>query len=89
MNGPRCWARFRALIMARSEITGKRRMRARNVSHSNIKTLRWQNVNVQRRRLWVPELGRHVTLKLTTGDLRTIDKIGLLAFAKRHGVKIA
>ena len=75
--------------MARSEITGKRRMRARNVSHSNVKTLRWQNVNVQRRRLWVPELGRHITLKLTTGDLRTIDKIGLLAFAKRHGVKIA
>ncbi|HEY6556498.1 MAG TPA: 50S ribosomal protein L28 [Polyangiaceae bacterium] len=75
--------------MARSEITGKRRMRARNVSHSNIKTLRWQNVNVQRRRLWVPELGRHVTLKVTTGDLRTIDKVGLLAFAKKHGVKLA
>lgn len=75
--------------MARSEITGKRRMRARNVSHSNVKTLRWQNVNVQRRRLWVPELGRHITLKVTTGDLRTIDKIGLLEFAKRHGVKVA
>ena len=55
--------------MARSEITGKRRLAAQNVSHSNIKTKRWQNVNVQRRRLWVPELGRHVTLKLTTGDL--------------------
>ncbi len=75
--------------MARSEITGKRRMRANHVSHSNIKTPRWQNVNVQRRRLWVPELGRHVALKLTTRDLRTIDKIGLLAFAKRHGVKVA
>lgn len=75
--------------MARSEITGKRRMRARNVSHSNIKTLRWQNVNVQRRRLWVPELGRFVTLKLTTRDLRTVDKIGLLAFAKRHGVRVS
>jgi large subunit ribosomal protein L28 len=75
--------------MARSEITGKRRMRARNVSHSNIKTLRWQNVNVQRRKLWVPELGRHLTLKLTTSDLRTIDKIGVLAFAKKHGVKLA
>lgn len=75
--------------MAKSEITGKRRMRARNVSHSNIKTLRWQNVNVQRRRLWVPELGHHVTIKVTTSDLRTIDKIGLLQFAKRHGVKIA
>lgn len=75
--------------MARSEITGKRRLRARNVSHSNIKTLRWQNVNVQRRRLWVPELGRYVTLKVTAGELRTIDKIGLVAFAKKHQKRVA
>jgi large subunit ribosomal protein L28 len=75
--------------MAKSQITQKRRMRARSVSHSNIKTPRWQHVNVQRRKLWVPELKRHVTLKLTTSDIRTVDKIGLLAFAKRHGVKIA
>jgi large subunit ribosomal protein L28 len=75
--------------MARSEITGKRRMHARNVSHSNIKTMRWQHVNVQSRKLWVPELGRHVAIKVTTGDLRTIDKIGLLAYAKRHNVKLA
>ncbi|MCC6214072.1 MAG: 50S ribosomal protein L28 [Polyangiaceae bacterium] len=74
--------------MARSDITGKRRMKAHNVSHSNIKTKRWQHVNVQRRRLWVPELGRRVTLDLTTSDLRTIDKIGLLAFARRHGVQL-
>jgi large subunit ribosomal protein L28 len=75
--------------MARSEITGKRRMAAQNVSHSNIKTKRWQNVNVQNRRLWVPELGRHVTLKVTTSDLRSIDKVGLLAYAKKHGIKLA
>jgi large subunit ribosomal protein L28 len=74
--------------MARSDITGQRKAHARNVSHSNIKTMRWQHVNVQRRRLWVPELGRHVTLKLTTGDLRTIDKIGLLEYAKRHGYAV-
>ena len=43
--------------MARSEITGKRKLAAHNVSRSNIKTPRWQHVNVQRRRLWVPELG--------------------------------
>jgi large subunit ribosomal protein L28 len=74
--------------MARSEITGKRRMRARNVSHSHIRTPRWQKLNVQRRRLWVPELGRHVVLKLTTSDLRTIDKIGLVEFAKRYAYRI-
>jgi large subunit ribosomal protein L28 len=75
--------------MARSEITGKRKLHARNVSHSNIKTMRWQHVNVQERRLWVPELNRHVALKVTTSDLRTIDKIGLVAYAKRHGVKLS
>ncbi len=58
-------------------------MRANNVSHSNIKTPRWQNVNVQRKRLWVPELNRFIAIKLTTRDLRTIDKVGLLEYAKR------
>jgi len=74
--------------MAKSDITGKRKLKAQNVSHSNIKTKRWQNINIHTRRLWVPELQRYVTLDLTAGDLRTIDKIGLVAYAKRHGVQI-
>jgi large subunit ribosomal protein L28 len=74
--------------MARSQITGQRKLRGNSVSHSNVKTGRWQNVNVQRRRLWVHELGRFVSLRLTTRDLRTIDKVGLLAFARQHGVKV-
>jgi large subunit ribosomal protein L28 len=75
--------------MAKSDITGKRRMSAQNVSHSNIKTKRWQKVNVQTRRLWVPELKRFITLNVTTRDIRTIDKIGVVAYAKRHHVKLA
>jgi large subunit ribosomal protein L28 len=74
--------------MAKSAITGKRKLLAQNVSHSNIKTKRWQNINIQSRRLWVPELKRFVTLDLTTRDIRTIDKIGLMAYAKRHGVTL-
>jgi large subunit ribosomal protein L28 len=74
--------------MARSQITGARKLRGNSVSHSNVKTGRWQNVNVQRRRLWVHELGRFVSLRLTTRDLRTIDKVGLLAFARKHGVRL-
>ena len=74
--------------MAKSDITGKRKLRAQNVSHSNIKTKRWQNVNIQTRRVWVPELKRFVTLNLTTRDIRTIDKIGVTAYAKRHNVKL-
>lgn len=75
--------------MAKSDITGKRKLKARNVSHSNIKTKRWQNVNLQVRRVWVPELARFITLNLTTRDIRTIDKIGVTAYAKRHGVALA
>ncbi len=74
--------------MAKSDITGKRKLRAQNVSHSNIKTKRWQNVNIQTRRVWVPELRRFVTLNLTTRDIRTIDKIGVTEYAKRHGVSL-
>jgi len=74
--------------MARSDITGKRKLKAQNVSHSNIKTKRWQNLNIQTRRVWVPELKRFVTLNLTTRDIRTIDKIGVTEYAKRHGAKL-
>ena len=74
--------------MAKSDITGKRKLKAQNVSHSNIKTKRWQHLNIQARRVWVPELGRFITLNLTTRDIRTIDKIGVMAYAKRHGVKL-
>ena len=74
--------------MAKSDITGKRKLSAQNVSHSNIKTKRWQNVNIQTRRVWVPEFKRYVTLNLTTRDIRTIDKIGVLAYAKRYNVKL-
>ncbi len=74
--------------MAKSDITGKRKLKAQNVSHSNIKTKRWQNVNIQTRRVWVPEQNRFVSLKLTTRDIRTIDKIGVVAYAKRYGVSL-
>ena len=74
--------------MAKSEITGRRKLRGNHVSHSNIKTKRWQNVNIQTRRVWVPEFKRYVTLKLTTRDIRTIDKIGVMAYAARYGVKL-
>ncbi len=75
--------------MAKSDITGARRKTANHVSHSNIKTKRWQHVNVQTRRVWVPELGRFVTLSVTTRDLRNIDKLGATAYAKRFGVQLS
>jgi large subunit ribosomal protein L28 len=44
---------------------------------------------VQRRRIWVPELKRFVTLNVTTRDIRSIDKLGITEYARRHGVDLA
>ena len=74
--------------MAKSDITGKRKLLAQNVSHSNINTKRWQNVNIQERRVFIPEEGRFISLKLTTRDIRTIDKIGITEYARRFGKKL-
>jgi len=75
--------------MAKSVITGSRRKIANKVSHSNIKTKRWQLPNLQERRLFVPELGRFVRVMVSTRDLRTIDRIGLVAYAAQHGLDVA
>jgi large subunit ribosomal protein L28 len=36
--------------------------------------------------LYVPELGRHVTVRLTARALKTVDKKGAYATLKRAGV---
>ena len=40
------------------------------------RTKRTFKVNVQKKRIWVPELGEYVTVKLSTRALRTIAKNG-------------
>ncbi len=75
--------------MASSEITGVRRKIAHKVSHSNIKTKRWQFPNLQERRLFVPELGRFVRIVVSTRDLRTIDRIGISAYAAQYGLDLS
>ncbi len=59
-----------------------------NRSHSLKATRRQFKPNYQSKRLWVPELKQFLRVKVTAGDLRTIDKIGLDAFLKRQGITI-
>jgi large subunit ribosomal protein L28 len=75
--------------MPKSDLTGTGKLKGNKVSHSNIKTKRWQNPNLQERKIYVPELKRHVTLRVTTRELRTLDKLGFLAFAKKLGLDAA
>jgi len=77
------------MIMARQDqITKNKKRVANNVSHSNRKTKRTQEINLQTKKFFIEEQNRWVKLRVTTRSIRTISKIGLLAFAKKHGVKI-
>jgi len=75
--------------MARCAITGKRRLSAMNISHAHNRTKRWQHPNVQNKRIWLPELERYVRLSLSTRALRTISKVGLVAYARKKGLDLS
>lgn len=64
------------------EITGKTMMIGHNVSHSNIKTKRRFNVNLQTKKFYIPEEDEWVILKVSAAGLRTIDKKGIYAAVK-------
>ncbi len=68
--------------------TGKRPNVANKVSHSNRKTKKRQLPNLHKKRLWWPEGGCFVTIKLSTAALRTIDKKGLDAYARERGIDL-
>ncbi|MCS6893672.1 MAG: 50S ribosomal protein L28 [Deltaproteobacteria bacterium] len=57
--------------------TNRIRQVGHNVSHANNRTKRIFNINLQKKRIFVPWMGKFVTVKLSTKALRTIDKLGL------------
>ena len=68
------------------DITGKRPLTGYNVSHAHNKTKKRQLPNLQKKRIFVPELGKTVRIKVSTSALRSIDKMGLLAFLRKNGL---
>ncbi len=70
----------------RCQITGKRPLVGNRVSHAHNKTKMRQVPNLQRKRIWVPELGQFVRVKVSARALRSIAKVGLLPFCKKHGI---
>ncbi len=61
------------------QVTGARPSFGKNVSHSHRRTSRRWDVNVQKKRYFVPSLGRTVTLTVSARGIKTIDKRGIEA----------
>jgi len=58
-----------------------------NVSHSLNRTKRRFNANLIKKRFYIPEEDRWVTLKISTSALKTINKIGIQAALKDAKLK--
>ena len=71
------------------KITGKRPRVGNNVSKANNKTKRRQYPNLQSKRVFIPETGRTVKLKLSTKAIKTLDKVGLQSFLNKNNLKLS
>ena len=65
------------------ELTGKRAMVGNNVSHAMNKTKRKFSVNLVKKRFYIAEGDRWVSLKISTAVLKTINKNGIAAVLKK------
>ncbi|MBW5802989.1 50S ribosomal protein L28 [Coxiella endosymbiont of Ornithodoros amblus] len=65
------------------QVTGKRPQSGNNVSHANNKTNRRFLPNLKKRRFWLPDEKRFITLTVSTHGMRIIDKLGINAVLKK------
>ncbi len=58
------------------KITGKKPLTGNNVSHANNKTKRRQLPNLQKKRIWLEDEKRWVTIRVSARGIKTLDKKG-------------
>lgn len=70
----------------RCQITGKGPLVGNNVSHAHNRTKRRQLPNLQKKRIYVPELKRFVTLRISARAIKTINKNGAFVTLQKAGL---
>ena len=61
------------------QITGKKPLRGNNVSHANNKTRMIQDINLNYKRYFMPELKQWVRLRISTSGIKTLNRLGGLS----------
>lgn len=59
------------------QVSGKRALKGNKVSHSNRKTIKFNEPNLQSKRFWLASENRWIKLRLSVASMRDIDKRGL------------
>ena len=61
------------------QITKRRPLRGFNVSHAHNRTHKVQELNLKSKRFFLPELGQWVRIRVSTGGVKTLTKLGGLS----------
>ena len=64
------------------QVTGVGPITGNNIAHAHNKTKRRFLPNLQKKKIWIQELNRFVTLKISTSEIRNITKTGTAHIAK-------
>lgn len=67
----------------RDDITGRKALNGYRSSHANNKTKHRFQLNLKKKRFYIPEEDRWITLKVSTKTLRTINKNGINAVLRK------
>ncbi len=73
----------------RCQLTGKKPLTGNLISHSQRHTKRRQLPNLQTKRIWIPEEGRFVKMKLSARAIKAITRNGastMIAKARKRGI---
>jgi large subunit ribosomal protein L28 len=69
------------------DVTGKKRQKGNQVSHAMNHTRKFFQVNLHKKRFWIPSEGRWITLKVSGAGMRYIAKNGIEA-ALKHAAEL-
>ena len=70
------------------DLSGKGRQSNHKVSHSNIKTRKFSQANLKTKKLFDPETGKTIRLRVSTSAMRTLDKVGSLSKYLRKNIHL-
>lgn len=68
------------------DITGKTGLNGNTVSHAKNRKPHVQQANVKKKRVYLPELKRHVTVKLSSKGLKVLTRRGAYKTLKKAGL---
>lgn len=74
--------------MAKCRLSGKGPLFGNRDTFSHKKTRRSWQLNVQNRTIFVPELGRSVKVKASARAMKSVNRLGLMAYLKKQGLTL-